>query len=397
MRTRQRNRTTADPNAAKAAPLPIVPDRRCQPATRIDRSTTGSKGAREGGERPPVGKPQDGGGRREGQHERGEEAEATAPDEREGSDDPEPLDRKPKVADRPRSRWESEDDEEKHETDTDAQCHAQARHPSLEPGLACGSSVVPAQAALSARRAVDVARAAVAGSLLRETRAERFRRHPCGQAETRFLADHEIELVAAERGQPVDAVGGKVQRRGRVFEGDASQRSRQAGEHLGLVALDVDLAEGGLAVFLDQEIEGRHLDRHAAVPLDVPEAVVRRDPVAPVAGKRRDRGVIGRDRERRAARLAADRAPVEPNPRGIEAAGEIVAEQGLRFEGDDLRPGPRQRAGAAADMGADVEGEVARSHQRGQEPVDPAPTPRLAVVDDDRTPEAERGRVDAHL
>ncbi len=106
-------------------------------------------------------------------------------------------------------------------------------------------------------------------------------------------------------------------------------------------------------------------------------------------------GVARGDGEVRAARRASDGATVEPDDGGVEAAGEIVGEQRLRLESHDTRAGTRQRPAPAADMGTDVEGEVAGPHELAQEPIEPPASPGLSVVDDDRAPETEGLCVDA--
>jgi hypothetical protein len=60
-------------------------------------------------------------------------------------------------------------------------------------------------------------------------------------------------------------------------------------------------------------------------------------------------------------------------------------QRGLRLDRDDVRAEPTPRADAVADVGAEIEAEVARPDQPRVERVHDREAPRPAVVDRERT------------
>ena len=144
---------------------------------------------------------------------------------------------------------------------------------------------------------IDVARTAVARRAARAPRRSRRRRASRSSAKAAASPATRLKRVAAERRQPGEAGVGDVERRRQVFEGDPGDRLAKPGEHLGLVALDVDLDEARQAVRGDQRVEGRDLHGLGGVPAHAGEARGPAHALGEAGGERGDGRVQPRDRE----------------------------------------------------------------------------------------------------
>ena len=171
-----------------------------------------------------------------------------------------------------------------------------------------------------AQAGIDVARAAAARRL-RQRRADGGGVAPGVEGEAPAFAGDEVELVGAEGGEARDAGGGGFRRGGQVLEGDPGHRAGEAGQHLGLEALDVDLDEARQAVGGDERVEGGDLDRLLGVPAHAGEARRRAPCARRSRGRARRRWGAG---ARRRGRRGPARGPAASGRR-VTAGGQVAA------------------------------------------------------------------------
>src|SRR5580704_17138080 len=214
-----------------------------------------------------------------------------------------------------------------------------------------------------------------------------FTRMDVGEA----FAKKKFERLISDRRAAIDAGAGDVALDRRKFERQRLDRGGEAGERLGLVALDIDLDETRDAVARDQRVERRHRHLDARRPmLAFP---------AGRAARRRDEGLRGgRDGRIGEIKLEGDRALPSPDRarndrhRVVAAVDEAQrSRQGrLRLDRDDPRAESAERSDAVADMAADIEHEIAACDEAPVMAIERRAPRTIAIIDAQRPQHAPR-------
>ena len=211
------------------------------------------------------------------------------------------------------------------------------------------------------------------------------------------FAGRPVVAVRAERAELREARLHAVERPRQVLERQARERPGQAGQDVGLRALDVDLDEGGFAEPRDQPIERGGLDRHRGVPADAGEPWVARPFLAPGVGRRGEGRMLFVDRERRRPAGGPGRGLDDGNPAcAAKDRPQQPCAVRLRLERDDPAFECMERPRPVADVGAEVEHEVARRDELPVQAAEPALPPRNRVINGQRSGQAEGAAEAAH-
>ena len=196
------------------------------------------------------------------------------------------------------------------------------------------------------------------------------------------LAQGCVVVGIAERRTALDCGRRHVALDGGELERQGCDRPRETGQGLRLETLDVDLDEAWRAMTRDERIERG--DRRANAPgPGLPR------PAGGAVGRRNERLRRGRhcrvvdvELELDHARAAADRDRLDRN-RAIAAVDKLQRrdQRRLRLDRDHPCTEPAKGGDAVADMGADVEHQIARPHELAIEAVHRGAALAVAVID----------------
>ena len=179
---------------------------------------------------------------------------------------------------------------------------------------------------------------------------------------------------------------------GRELEGQRRDGPGEPHEHAILEALDIDLEESRTAVVVNETVEGQARHGDGVVPdLALPprRSIGGADEIRR-SGRDRRVGAVDVERQRALRRTGGG---LQQDHRGVAAVDQPDRPRrpGLRLEGDDTGAEAAEGGDAVADMGADVEGEIAGFDETGIERVHGAVADGIAIVDLERAPD-RRGR-----
>src|SRR2546423_2715537 len=230
------------------------------------------------------------------------------------------------------------------------------------PTAACNPAAtmsIAARRTASAPRRIDITGICGFGQRA-QPRRNLVPRAPVLEDELLRFPDRRVESGVAERAAALEAGNRDVALDRGELERQPLRRLRDAGDRFRLEPLDVDLDEGRHSVPRDQRVERGHRHRDAVGPSFV--APPRRVARGPDEGlRRRAHGRIIEIEVQRQLALAS------PDRHGLDRDGAIAAveqlqgfhERRLRFDGDDTRAEPTECADPVADVGTDVEHEIA--------------------------------------
>lgn len=134
----------------------------------------------------------------------------------------------------------------------------------------------------------------------------------------------------------------------------------EAAQDFKFVPFDINFAEGGEAVGLDERVQGGDFDLKGIIPVDAGKARIGTDLIGPGGGEGGDGGGAMADEKGARAGFCAE-GLCQEGDFGIGAVqtAEQGGEGGLGFDGNDPRLEAAQRTGMVPRVGSDVEAEIA--------------------------------------
>src|SRR5712691_886476 len=214
---------------------------------------------------------------------------------------------------------------------------------------------------------------------------------PLREREDLLLADRGIEPRVAQRGAAFQAHERHLALDRGELEGKRGNRTRESGERLRFISLDVDLDEGRRSMARDQRVERGHRHRDAIDPLLALPTRRTAGSADESVGRGAYRRVVEIEFQHQLALVAADRDRLDHH-RSIAAVQQLQGfhEQRLRLDGDDARAEPPECGDAVADVRADVEHQIAGLDESCIEAIHRGVALPAAVIDAQRAQDAAR-------